>query len=87
MRKQAKRANFRAGVQYPLNEDDWRIIYSLPFMFCRDVKMQMFQYKINMRCLMTNDRLYRMNIVNDNLCSLCKHDVKTMKHLLLNVSK
>ena len=23
-----------------------------------------------------------MNIVNDNLCSLCKHDVETIKHLL-----
>ena len=60
-----------------INEDDWRSIYSLPFMCCGDVKMQMFQYKINMRCLMTNDRLYRMNIINDNLCSLCTHDVET----------
>ena len=31
---------------------------------------------------MTNNRFYRMNIVNDNLFSLCKHDVETMNHLL-----
>ena len=40
-----------------------------------------------MRYFMTNNRLYRMNIVNDNLCSLCKHGVKTLKHLLFEYYK
>ena len=40
-----------------------------------------------MRCRMTKNRLHRMNIVNDNLCSFCKHDVEIMKHLLFECDK
>ena len=59
----------------------------LPFMCCRDVKMQIFQYKINMRCLMTNNRLYRMNIVNDNLCPCVNMMWKQWNICFLNVTK
>ena len=36
---------------------------------------------------MTNNRLHRVNSVDDNLCSLCKHDVETVKHLLGQIFK
>ena len=53
---------------FDIDEDLWKYIYTLPYLCTKEVKMQIFQYKILMRCLMTNSRLYKMNIVNDNLC-------------------
>ena len=47
-------------------DDEWKHIYTLPFVCSGEIKTQMFQYKINMKCLMTNSKLFKMNIVRDN---------------------
>ena len=68
---------------FVINDDEWTNIYTLPFVCSREIKAQMFQYKINMNCLMTNSRLFKMNIVRDNLCSICMNYEETMTHLFL----
>lgn len=60
---------------------EWGDIYSLPFRACHDIRIRIFQYKINMNCLMTNSRLYKMRIINNEECSLCNSYKETMKHL------
>ncbi len=75
------------GDEFDIDTDCWKSIYMLPFRCSGDIRTQMFQYKINLRCLMTKDRLYKMKIVNDNLCSLCNQDIETMKHLFFECDK
>ena len=43
----------------------------------------MFQYKILNNILYLNQRLYRMNLVESPLCSLCKREVESISHLFL----
>ena len=64
-------------------KDEWKNIYSLPYFCSTEVSMRIFQYKINMDCLMTNGRLYKMKIINSDFCSFCSKFPETMKHFLL----
>ena len=68
-------------VDFGIEDEDWEDIYTLPFKCCKDTKLQMFQYKINLNCCMTNNRLYKMKIVESSLCNLCHSYIETPKHL------
>ena len=65
-----------------IHKEDWSKIYSLPFRSCKEVKTKIFQYKINMDSLMTNVRLFKMKIVDDDSCSFCSKLPETMMHIL-----
>ena len=66
---------------FDIDVDMWKDIYALPFRCCKDVKIQIFQYKINLNCCMTNSRLYKMRIVDSSLCNLCHSYPETVIHL------
>ena len=66
-----------------VNDAEWKDIYLMLFKSCFDVRTRMFQYKINLRCLMTNSRLYKMNIVDTEMCSHCNSFPETYQHLVL----
>ena len=51
-----------------------------------DTKIRMFPYKILNNILNLNQRLYRMNLVESPLCSLCKREVESISHLFLNAN-
>ena len=72
---------------FAIEEENWKYIYKLPFMCCQEIKLQMFQYKMNLNVLMTKSRLFKMNLVNDDLCSLCNNNVETVKHLFYDCNK
>ena len=66
---------------YNLHEKDWQEIYVLPFKCTVEVKLRVFQFKLLHKILYTNDRLFKMKIVDSELCSLCKENLETPEHL------
>jgi len=67
--------------EFDIDDDEWNNIYLRPFNSCLEVKLRMFQYKINVNCLMTNKRLCKMNITDSDRCSFCNNHSEDMKHL------
>ena len=67
--------------EFDIDDDKWNNIYIRPFKSCSEVKLRMFQYKINVNCLMTNKKLYRMKIIDSDMCSFCNNNTEDMKHL------
>lgn len=67
--------------EFDFDDADWKTIYLMPFKSCYDVRTRIFQYKINVRCLMTNSRLFKMNITDTDMCSHCNNAPETYNHL------
>ena len=40
-------------------------------------------FQLNVNCIMTNKKLYKMNIINNDKCSFCNDLSEDMKHQLL----
>ncbi len=72
-------AKFTEELDIDINE--WSQIYISPFKSTFDVKTRIFQYKINLNCLMTNYRLHKMNLVETRMCTFCSNNVEKMRHL------
>ena len=65
-----------------LNDEDFRIIFRLPYKIVRDTKLQTFQYRLLNRILPCNDYLFKMKLSENTLCELCGH-IENIEHLLL----
>ena len=59
-------------------------IYELPFKLTLDVRLSVFQFKINHNILHTKSRLFRDKITENDKCYLCKRS-QTLVHLFVNV--
>ena len=57
-------------------ELNWKIIYNIPKICCKNTKLHWFQYRILHRILATNDLLTKMNIKQNNLCTFCNEEKK-----------
>ena len=64
-----------------LNNVNWGKIYLLPRVTTIDSSLRSLQYKILNNVLYLNERLFKFNIVDSPLCSLCKQDNETVIHL------
>ena len=64
-----------------IDSNDWGQIYLMPFKSTYDVKTRIFQYKINLNCLMTNYRLHKMNLIDNAMCTFCHNSNENLKHL------
>ena len=60
---------------------EWRKVYMLPRLVTIDSSLRSFQYKILNNILYLNERLYKFNIVDSPLCSLCGAYNQSIKHL------
>ena len=49
-----------------------------------DSHTRIFQYQILNNILYLNDRLFKMNLVESEMCSFCKGEKETVEHLFLN---
>ena len=63
---------------------DWKKIHGLVFRITRDTYIQWLQTRIIHRILATNSLLFKMNIVNDILCTFCLSEEETFLHLFWN---
>ena len=64
-----------------LENVDWKKVYMLPRRVTIESSLRSFQYKILNNILYLNDRLYKFNIVDSPLCSLCKLEKESVIHL------
>ena len=62
-------------------ELNWKIIYNIPKICCKNTKLHWFQHRILHRILATNDLLTKMNIKQNNLCTFCNEEIEKLEHL------
>ena len=70
-----------------LQDVNWQTVDMLPRFCTIDSHTRIFQYKILNNIIYLNNRLFKMNIVNSELCSFCKAEPETMIHLLCSCKK
>ena len=66
---------------YNLDEDEWKSIYLMPHTLPISNKAKEMHYKIVHGYVATNHLLYKMDIVNSDVCTFCKHCEQTVFHL------
>ena len=59
----------------------WGKVYMLPRIVTKEPSLRSFQYKILNNILYLNERLFKFNIVDSPLCSLCGAYNESIKHL------
>ena len=60
---------------------EWKKVYMLPRIVTIDSSLRSLQYKILNNILYLNERLYKFNIADSPLCSLCGAYNESIKHL------
>ncbi|XP_067660585.1 uncharacterized protein [Haliotis asinina] len=65
----------------------WQQYNHIPFRCSEDTALQWFQYKLLHHILPTKNRLYKMQYVDNNLCSYCSASIETITHLFYDCSK
>ncbi|XP_067660098.1 uncharacterized protein [Haliotis asinina] len=65
----------------------WQQYNHIPFRCSEDTTLQWFQYKLLHHILPTKNRLYKMQYVDNNLCSYCSASIETITHLFYDCSK
>ena len=71
--------NQKLSTNYNMN--DWKTFFSIPFTVTNDRKMQWFQIRILHRIIGTNDFLYKIKYIENNLCTFCRQKAETIEHL------
>ena len=61
----------------------WKAVYILPRCETISSRLRVFQYKILNTILYLNNRLFKMKLVQDPKCSICKGNAETITHLLV----
>ena len=67
--------------KFPQLQTDWREIYSLPFTVTIETKIREFQYKMLNNIVFTNEKLFRLKMINSPLCTFCKRENESIEHL------
>ena len=65
-----------------LQDVNWQTVYMLPRFCTIDSHTRIFQCKILNNILYLNNRLFKMNIINSELCSFCEAEPETIIYLL-----
>ena len=80
------RTNFRNKwnelLSTTIDEQRWKYIYKQVFSLTDDTLLKMFQYKIINNIQYTNDKLFKWNIIETELCTFCNETKETMCHLI-----
>lgn len=56
--------------KFPKLQVGWKEIYSLPFVVTIETKIREFQYKILNNIVFTNEKLFRLKMIDSPLCVL-----------------
>ena len=68
--------------KFPELQVSWKEIYSLPFVVTIETKIREFQYKILNNIVFTNEKLFRLKMIDSPLYVFCKGEVESLEHLL-----
>ena len=66
--------------KYDLDKIDWCKSYNLAFLCAREIKLQNFQFKLLHRRIATNSYLFKIGVIQRDLCSFCKKYSETLVH-------
>ena len=69
-------------LRYGFTKESLVNVYLLPFLITREVKLQMFQYKIIYNILPTRCSLFRTKLSASETCQLCQALLQTLPHML-----
>ena len=72
-------------AMFPIQADNFKNMYRIPFLVTLETKMRAFQFKINHLIYYTNEMLFRNNkdIVESPNCSFCKDAIETQYHIFI----
>ena len=69
-----------------ISKEEWRkhnkILHEL-----KEVKLKYYQFKLNNKILASKSFLFRINKIDNHLCSYCGNNPETLKHLFLDCQK
>ena len=75
-------AQKKMNEKFPELQVSWKEIYSLPFVVTIETKIREFQYKILNNIVFTNEKLFRLKMIDSSLYVFCKGEVESLEHLL-----
>ncbi len=68
-------------TEFGVEKQEYLESYNRTFVTTIENKLRSFQLRLLHNIVFTNARLYKMQIVDTELCSLCKHERETVSHL------
>ena len=74
-------AQTKLKEKFPHFSVDWEEIYSLPFTVTIETKIREFQYKILSNITFTNQKLFKLKMIESLLCTFCKRETESLEHL------
>ena len=77
-------AQKRFQDQFPDVQFDWNEIYSLSFKVSLETKIREFQYKVLNNIVFTNEKLFKIKIIDSPQCTFCKNEIESLEHLFYN---
>ena len=77
-------AQTKLKEKFPHFSVDWREIYSLPFTVTIETKIREFQYKILNNIIYTNQKLFKLKMIESPLSTSCKRETESLEHLFFN---
>ena len=67
-------------------KEEWRK-YNKILSELKEVKLKDFQFKLNNKILASKSFLFRINKIDNNLCSYCGNNPETLMHLFVDCQK
>ncbi|KAL9979105.1 hypothetical protein ACROYT_G016715 [Oculina patagonica] len=80
-------AKMKLADKYPDTIVDWEKVYSLAFCTTLESKIREFQYKVLNYIVYTNEKLFRLGIVDSSKCTFCQKEAESIEHLLFFCAK
>ena len=77
-------AQTKLKEEFPHLSVDWKEIYSLPFTVTIETKIREFQYNILNNIVFTNQKLFKLKMIESPLCTFCKRETESLEHLFFN---
>ena len=77
-------AQTKLKEKFPHFSVDWKEIYLLPFTVTIETKIREFQYKILNNIVFTNQKLFKLKMIESPRCTFCKRETESLEHLFFN---
>ena len=75
------KSQFKWNQVFQNMDMNWKSVYTVTKICCRNTKLYWFQYRLLHRILATKYLLTKMNIEQNNLCTFCGEEVEKLEHL------
>ena len=77
-------AQKRFQDQFPDVQFDWNEIYSLSLKVSLETKIREFQYKVLNNIVFTNEKFFKIKMIDSPQCTFCKNEIEFLEHLFCN---